>query len=75
MQTGCIYRIWHADTEKSYIGKTINIEHRIQQHFSGSSKGCRHIHNAIKKYGKNSFNWQVMEWGIPNDELDGREQY
>ena len=54
-----IYRIYHKDTGKAYIGQSRNIEQRLREHKKGSSKGA--IGNALRKYGKAGFVFEVLE--------------
>lgn len=57
---------------KSYIGQSVHIERRFTEH-CGSNVNS-YIHNAIKKYGKDNFIFEVIEECKP-EELDERERY
>ena len=71
---GCIYRIWNVINSKSYVGQTsYNISKRIAVHFRGD--GSSILYKAIGKYGKNYFEWEVLEDNIPISKLDEREIY
>jgi group I intron endonuclease len=59
-----IYRIFHKETGKSYIGQSINIERRIGRHFKWLSNGNHpnnHLQNAFNFYGKDAFCFQILE--------------
>ena len=53
-----IYKFTHIDSGRSYIGQTIqDPNQRRLEHINGSKYSTRtyHFHNAIKKYGIDSF--------------------
>ncbi len=49
---------------KSYIGQSINPYRRFVSHCSRAKNDSDNspIHAAIKKYGKNNFNFEILEW-------------
>lgn len=67
-----IYKITCKKNNKSYIGQSINIEHRIKEH--KSCEGESLIHNAIKKYGIENFTFEVLE-ECSLSQLDEKECY
>ena len=67
-----IYKITNLINNQSYIGQSINIEQRIKQHFRNKDKIA--IDNAIQKYGKENFQWEIVE-ECSLKELNEREQY
>lgn len=74
-----IYRITNLANNKIYIGQSIDIEKRVKDHFykAFSVKDSSYpsaIHNAIRKYGKESFVYDVLE-ECSMDELDSKERY
>ncbi len=72
MKTGCIYRIWRGDM--SYVGQTLqNPQTRIRAHFKQG--GCPRLSNAIRKYGADAFQHEILEADIPADALSEREIY
>ena len=54
-----IYKIENLLNHKCYIGQSIHIEKRWQEHCRNSTKSI--ISRAIKKYGKENFSFQVLE--------------
>lgn len=78
-----IYAIVNDVNGKLYVGKSINIERRIGDHFrllrsNVRSKDCnRHLHAAFKKYGENSFSHRILEsFDVIDDAvLSDRELY
>lgn len=75
-----IYKITNKKTGQIYIGKSINIERRFKQHIQEGKCPKSHIDCAIKKYGKNYFNFEIIEkfdedTPFLNDVLNDSEQY
>lgn len=73
-----IYIIKNDINNKVYIGQSINIKKRIQEHFWKST--CKKdvsfnsaLHSAIRKYGKEHFYYEILEECSP-DELDAKER-
>lgn len=64
-----IYILTNTANGKVYIGQSVDIERRIYTHFSFafnqnySLSHNYHLHNAIRKYGKDSFVSRVLEGG------------
>ena len=73
MRTGYIYRIWNKESGKSYVGqcafKPFSWRCRIKAHFKGQDKQCRAIHSAIKKYGRDAFDYEILHTDVPMDAL------
>ena len=61
-----IYKIENLINGKKYIGQSVHIERRWQEHCQSSSKSL--IGKAIQKYGKENFSFQILE------ETDNLEQ-
>lgn len=65
--TSGIYCIRHIETDMRYIGKSINIERRFVAHRYYLSNPVlaiginRHLWNAVRKYGIESFVFEVIE--------------
>ena len=66
-----IYKITKKENGKSYIGQSNDIERRFSEH---KTKIDIPIEIAIKKYGVDAFNFEVIE-ECPLDKLDEREKY
>jgi len=62
---GVIYKAVNKINKKSYIGQTIcSLKHRISQHFAYVKMGSNiYFHRALKKYGKDNFEWEEIAWG------------
>lgn len=69
---GVIYKWTNKINGKSYIGQTIDEEGRKKDHIRGRYK-C-YFHDAIKKYGVENFNYEVLE-RIEESKLSEREIY
>ena len=73
-KTGVVYRIYNKINGKSYVGQTIHPKKRLYDHLNGKSKTPA-MHNAVQKYGKEAFQFEIIESDIPYDNLDNREIY
>lgn len=65
---GYIYSIINKVNGKRYIGKTINLDHRIYCHFNDLRKNEHHSHKlqrAFNKYGEENFIVEVKEYNVP----------
>lgn len=69
---GIIYKWTNKINGKSYIGQTIDEEGRKKDHIRGKYK-C-YFHDAIKKYGIENFDYEVIE-SIKESKLSEREIY
>lgn len=52
------------DSKIVYIGKSINIEKRIQRHFQelkNQKHSNIHFQRSFNKYGENAFSWTILE--------------
>ena len=67
-----IYKITNLINGKSYVGQSIHIERRWQEHKLPSADSA--IAKAIQRYGVNNFSFEVLEELQPN-ELDEKEKY
>ena len=74
-----IYKATSATTGKVYIGQTTQtLQERINQHNSHAygHQYNYHFHNAIRKYGTEDFNYEIIEDNITSsDILNEREKY
>ena len=57
---GIIYRIWSKTTGMSYIGQTVRgLTVRVHEHFTSDEDDK--FHNAIRKLGKDDFEYETIE--------------
>lgn len=68
-----IYKITNILNNKCYIGQSINIERRWEEHLYRNTH-CTFLRYAIAKYGKDAFTFEVLEECSQN-QLNEREQY
>lgn len=68
-----IYKITNKINNKCYIGQSIHIEQRWQEHLYKSSQ-CSLLKYALYKYGKENFIFEIIE-ECPQENLNNREQY
>ena len=62
--TSGIYRIYCKSEDKSYIGKSINIEERWKIHQNELKKGKHHnkkLQKVFNKYGKDDFEFSILK--------------
>ena len=71
-KTGVIYRIYHKASMKSYVGKTVGFDKRIQVHFNRKSP-CVALCRAIKKYSRDAFCVEILESNVPESILSKME--
>ena len=74
---GQIYAIKNVESDKRYIGSTINPKIRKKQHFS-DLRCNRHyntyLQKSFNKYGENKFEWNVLE-EVEDSELADKEMF
>lgn len=72
---GYIYKITNSVNDKSYIGFSCNepIQGRIKDHLSG--KGNQLIASAILKYGRDAFEYKILEANVFDAFLPDLEMY
>ena len=67
-----IYKITNKINNKIYIGQSINIEERWKKHIYSPSNSL--VHQAIAKYGVQSFTFEVLE-ECASEQLNEHEVY
>jgi len=73
MKSGVIYKVTNIINGKVYVGQTRNsMEYRMKQHLR--SKDNVYFHRAIRKYGEDSFKWEVLV-ECPIKDLNAQESY
>ena len=71
-----IYKVTNKVNNKVYIGQTIqDLDSRLYNHFYRAEKGNDNnkFYNAIRKYGKENFKAEVIDFASSQDELDEKE--
>ena len=72
-----IYKWTHTETNRSYIGQSIQEPNRRRlEHISGSrsTKKTYHFHNALQKYGVDAFTWEIIAHASSIEELNLLEE-
>jgi group I intron endonuclease len=73
-----IYRIINKLDGKVYIGSAVNLKCRKNEHYRrlvNNKHHSNHLQNAWNKYGKDNFNFEVIEYVDIIENLIQREQY
>ena len=73
-----IYKITNIRNNKVYIGQTINpVENRWRRHILDAQNNILDTHfvRAIRKYGADSFNYEIIDTAQNQDELNQKEKY
>lgn len=72
-----IYRIWHVDSGKSYIGSSVTLRRRIRDHFRDLRAGAHanpKLQRAWNAHGEDAFRCEVVELD-EKSQLTKREQF
>lgn len=73
-----IYKVTNIKTHESYIGKSVKIADRWQNHVKAAAGlggvAESQFQRALKKYGVDQFTWELIE-EVDKDELTNREKY
>lgn len=69
-----IYCWTNKINNKKYVGQSVDIERRRQQHIYGAGKYTTKISLAMHKYGLNNFTFEILEL-CEIEKLNEREQY
>ena len=67
-----IYKLTNNVTGKAYIGKTLNLPARLRKHKSDNH--CVLLHRAIKKYGMENFNQEILAESDDEDDAYRMEE-
>lgn len=68
---GYIYSIVNTINNKRYVGKTVNLNQRIQRHWLQLNNNKHHsikLQRAFNKYGKENFKIEYQQYTIKNEE-------
>jgi hypothetical protein len=72
---GVVYKVTNSKNGKVYIGKTNKtIDVRRKQHERDARKPKYIFHRAIRKYGQDSFDWQILHNSDNEDDLLSLEE-
>ena len=66
-----IYHLTNIINNKKYVGKTINLQHRLEDHFSRLNSHKHHSHKlqrAVDKYGIENFKISYREVEVANEQ-------
>lgn len=69
-----IYVVENLVNGKMYVGQTIDLDRRRRSHFSPSSK-CPYLANAVKKYGRQNFDFTILEVLEDLEQANNREKH
>lgn len=72
-----IYKITNKINNKSYIGQSVDIEHRLKEHrnpYNWKREKSKLLYKAFQKYGLENFTFEVIE-ECKENQLDIKEQY
>lgn len=71
-----IYKITHKLSGMTYVGQTKDIQKRWAYHSKAySHNNCRYLKNAIQKYGKEHFSFEIIGAYNLKEDLDNAEEY
>jgi len=73
-----IYKITNTANHKVYIGQTVqkNPKMRWYAHLADARRGKKsYLLDSIRKYGKESFVWEVIDSAVSIDDLNNKEDY
>lgn len=73
-----IYKWTHKESGMTYIGQSVQDPNRRRlEHISNArhTKKTYHFHNAIRKYGVDAFDWEVIALALSIDELNYLEDF
>ena len=75
MSLGVIYKILFP-SGKVYIGQTKNFQERKQQHYRTSLREDIKlpVYKAIRKYGWESLQWEIIDKADSQEELNNKEK-
>ena len=73
-----IYKITNTVNGKVYIGQTVqsNPKMRWYAHLADARRGKKsYLYDSIRKYGKESFVWEIIDSALTIEELNAKEEY
>ena len=69
-----IYKITNNLTQECYIGQSVYIERRWQEHKNRYPYDTAPLYQAMRQYGIDNFSWEIVETCLP-EELNEKEKY
>lgn len=73
-----IYAIVNSETKRTYVGSSVNIEERAQEHFRTLKLGVHHsflLQKSFNKHGADCFSLIVLELVVNREDLEARENF
>lgn len=71
-KTYVIYKATNIINGKVYVGKTYNFEKRKREHIYDIDNDLP-FHKALKKYGVDSFKWEIIDYASTDEEIREKE--
>lgn len=75
MQTFYIYKVTNILNNKIYIGKTNDFKKRKLEHTRYDINDNSYFHKALKKYGLESFKWEIIDKSNSLKNINNLEKY
>ena len=76
---GIIYKVTNKINNKVYIGQTIQtLSQRRNKHYYKANNEANintHFINALRKYPKESFSWEIIDQANSQEELENKDKY
>ena len=73
---GLIYKATNKTNNMVYIGQTIyTLRTRRMEHERTAGHKKDYFHNAINKYGKENFSWEIIDYADTQEELNEKETH
>lgn len=73
-----VYLLVNKINNKIYVGSSLNINKRIRRHFNELRKNIHyniHLQNGFNKYGESSFNSEIIEKNVLEENITTKEQF
>lgn len=77
---GLIYLVTHRESRKQYIGLTVQTlerrwKYHMEQAFAGHIKNSNSLHSAIREFGSDAFDIQIIDNGTTKKDLEQKEKF
>ena len=73
-----IYKITNVKNNKVYIGQTVQMNPKMRwyAHLADARRGKKsYLYDSIRKYGQESFVWELIDCATSMEELNIKEEY